>query len=258
MRTVLPFVWMRQQPCLFSKVVSQSYYAEKIEVLERHSSWTLIKTSDDYLGWCEGFCFDEPKSDHKVLTVSTLQAHVYDRKDTEYGPIMTLPFGVEVQLGTYEDERWQEVVLLNGNRAFMQKGEFINLNLSFETFCKIFLHLPYTWGGRTSFGFDCSGFVQMVYKHLGIKLIRDAKDQIQDSRFKTILLDDIQSKDLVFFGKNPHQIGHVGICLNSKTFIHTSSKENMPYLRISSFTDYEWSANQNSYYPYREFKRFNG
>ena len=41
----------------------------------------------------------------------------------------------------------------------------------------MFLNAPYLWGGRTVFGCDCSGFVQTVYKMMGIALERDSSQQ---------------------------------------------------------------------------------
>ncbi|MCH9717001.1 MAG: C40 family peptidase, partial [Gammaproteobacteria bacterium] len=57
----------------------------------------------------------------------------------------------------------------------MTKDEMIFLSQKF-------LGCPYTWGGRSSFGFDCSGFVQMLYKEMGICLPRDSGPQAEDAR----------------------------------------------------------------------------
>jgi len=60
----------------------------------------------------------------------------------------------------------------------------------------------YRWGGTTPAGFDCSGFVQYVYRQVGVSLPRTAGAQ----RAATQYVSNPQPGDLVFFGTY-----HVGI-----------------------------------------------
>jgi cell wall-associated NlpC family hydrolase len=85
----------------------------------------------------------------------------------------------------------------------------------------------------------------MVYGRMGIRLPRDAREQILTGQeIETPALGD-----LIFWGKSKQDIRHVGICLGGAQFIHTSARENKPYLRMSFLTDVEW--NGDSFYPYR-------
>ena len=81
--------------------------------------------------------------------------------------------------------------------------------------------IPYVWGGRSSFGFDCSGFVQTIFKFCGHILPRDSKDQLNFDKMDSINYKDSKVGDLVFFSKND-KIEHVGISLGDGTFIHSS------------------------------------
>ena len=78
---------------------------------------------------------------------------------------------------------------------------------------------PYRWGGKTSLGFDCSGFVQSVYLASGILLPRDSWQQSDLLENKRIEGELSKPGDLHFFGKNG-KISHVGISSGGLGIIH--------------------------------------
>ena len=95
-------------------------------------------------------------------------------------------------------------------------------------FAKEYLGTNYKYASSNpAKGFDCSGFVNYVFKHFKIELPRSS-GQFKNIG-KTIKPDAFQKGDiLVFYGyKDQKSIGHVGIIcqadgMNSK-FIHSSS-----------------------------------
>jgi hypothetical protein len=182
--------------------------------------------------------------------VTSLMAHIYSSPDIENGPLQTLSFGTPLEVAPL-NERWSEVTLPDDSTAFIQNGDISPPHLiakaDIPLFAKRFLGLPYTWGGRSSFGFDCSGFVQMLYKEMGILLPRDSKDQFLACTPK----NKMEVCDLIFWGKSEDEIRHVGLYLGNKEFIHATAREHKPWLRISHLDDKEWSGMPENYYPFR-------
>ncbi|WP_231519616.1 C40 family peptidase, partial [Alteromonas stellipolaris] len=76
----------------------------------------------------------------------------------------------------------------------------------------LYLNSPYLWGGKSPFGIDCSGFVQMVYKISGIHLFRDAYGQAKQGQALSFI-EESAPGDLAFFDNEEGKIIHVGIMM---------------------------------------------
>ncbi|MEX2380321.1 MAG: C40 family peptidase, partial [Vicingaceae bacterium] len=83
------------------------------------------------------------------------------------------------------------------------------------------LNAPYQWGGRSPFGIDCSGFIQIIYKLIGISLPRDASQQAEVGQALSFI-EEAEEGDLAFFDNEEGQITHVGIILENNRIIHAS------------------------------------
>ena len=88
-------------------------------------------------------------------------------------------------------------------------------------FSKKFIGLPYTWGGTSSYGFDCSAFVQMLLREMGLLLPRNACDQAQSPLLVPVLGEELQPGDLIFFGES--RITHVGLYLGGDELHFTAA-----------------------------------
>ncbi|MFM8771480.1 MAG: NlpC/P60 family protein, partial [Candidatus Kapaibacterium sp.] len=94
------------------------------------------------------------------------------------------------------------------------------------------LGTSYCNAGTTPDCFDCSGFVSYCFVSNGFALPRVSADMFRIG--STVEKNDLQGGDLVFFSLSGGRINHVGIALNDKQFIHSSSSKGVS---IAPFTD---------------------
>lgn len=225
-----------------TEVDSQAIYGSTVEIVDSVRDWSKIRTVDGVEGWVLSSQLTEnpayESSDH-LRPVKSLFAHIYRVADTTpFPPLLTIPYGSKVKLDQTVDtgERWVSMELPSGEKAWIQRGD-IDFSAQCKTmeeviaFSKKFLGLPYTWGGTSSYGFDCSGFVQMLFREMGLQLPRNSNDQARCSLFTSVAEEDLQPGDLLFFGKT--RIAHVGLYIGNDEFIHSGVTE-MPMVMISS------------------------
>jgi len=99
-----------------------------------------------------------------------------------------------------------------------------------------YIGVPYSYGGTTTSGFDCSGFTQKVFKDLGINLSRTTSSQYAQGT--TVAKSNLAVGDLVFFNTSGKGVSHVGIYVGSGKFVHTSSSKGV---MVSGLSDSYWS-----------------
>ena len=110
---------------------------------------------------------------------------------------------------------------------------------------KRYLGVPYSWGGSTPSGFDCSGYVQYVLKQCGITVPRTTELQAQVGNY--IAKSSLRPGDLVFL-QNTYRTGisHVGIYIGNNQMIHASSSKGVTVGNLSSsyYIEHYHSARQ--------------
>lgn len=87
-----------------------------------------------------------------------------------------------------------------------------------------YMGVRYSYGGTTSKGFDCSGYVRQVFKELGITSL-DRTSAAMYAQGTAVKKSDLQPGDLVFFNTSGNRVSHVGIYIGSGKFAHASTSK---------------------------------
>jgi len=230
-------------------VVSQAIYGANVGVLEKQAGWAKIRTPDDYTGWVTQSSLlarDEPYAAEGVQ-VESLFANLYREPDvTVHKPLLTLPYEARLEVASTRGERWIQVRLADGAMAWVQSGDVVSTGRKPSSipeviaFSKRFLGLPYLWGGTSTFGYDCSGFMQMLCRRRGIAIPRDAGPQARWQGMTAVDRSKLKPGDLLYFGASEDKITHTGMYIGKGEFIHASTHER-PVVQIGRLADPHWA-----------------
>jgi hypothetical protein len=185
----------------------------------------------------------------KTVWINTQLANLYRETDvTAHRPVLSLPFETRLEVekeGTGDDQGWFEVRLLDGRTAWIQAGDVIvdSHSLTIEeaiALAKRFLGVTYLWGGRSSLGYDCSGFTQMLVRSRGINMPRDADLQAAWNGVAPVDRKRLRPGDLLFFGSSADHITHTGMYIGHGQFIHDTT-HGRPGVQISRLRDQPWT-----------------
>jgi hypothetical protein len=250
-----PAANMYAQPSDDAEVVSQAIYGTTIGVTETRPGWLHVRTPDDYTGWMPAgdlrrLGSGEPPyaSGRRVARVESLFANIYSESDiARRRPLITVPFEtrLEVIAEPPGDDRWLEVRLPDDRSGWLQRGDisFATEPLSIATAIELsrrFLGLPYTWGGASSFGYDCSGFTQMLCRRRGTTIPRDADVQAAWQGMVPVKREDLKPGDLLFFGSAADRITHTGMYIGEDKFINATTWIH-PVVQICDLGDPHWT-----------------
>lgn len=251
---VEPVVNMFSKPSERSSVVSQTVLGTGVERIKRQGKWIRVRTPDDYTGWMPRASLRKHEAGPyavkgRVAQVRSLFANLYRKANiTRQRPLLTVPFETRlevIQEPEEQDRRWIQVRLPDERMAWIQRGDvsFEERDLSIDEVIALsrrFVGLPYLWGGTSSFGYDCSGFTQMLYRRLGITMPRDSGPQASWEGMEDAPCNKLQPGDLLFFGESEQEITHTGMYMGGREFIHATAYLK-PVVQISRLDDPHWS-----------------
>ncbi len=207
-----------REPTFQSEVITQGLLGETCTIIDQSNDWAKIKQWDGYTGWANNF--HGIIQDEDYIATHSFLIHSGEIVNSESEIIRTIYFGGNVDAES--NGKNYSVILPDGIKGFIEEN-LVSKTLtpkrnSIVNLAQSFLGVPYLWGGKSSMGFDCSGFVQSVFIAHDIELPRDS--YLQADRFvNEIKLHEAQPGDLLLFAEK-NEISHLAISLGGKDLIN--------------------------------------
>lgn len=244
-----PVVDVCGEPSHAAERVTQLIFGEPLEVLRLVGGWAFIRAHDGYLGWVphEPLVTFTAEAVRDWMTSAThlvrqpMLACYADRTGDPHQQMMLLPFGARLNVegadGPYRSIRCPEGVvrwvpatgLLPIKDTWHTGAEGLRTVVNWA---HALFGVPYLWGGRTPFGYDCSGLVQMFYAMIGVDLRRNADQQAAEGHpvergeiaFGDCLFFDTDAPEADLHASHELRITHVALALDAENFIHASRR----------------------------------
>ena len=215
---IVPAAPIRKKASHKVEMSNQLLFGEVMRVIDAKKNWLKIQSvHDNYEGWIRN---------NLVSTIDSVPPNTFVAGEL----INTVRFGEQKMLIPFGSSLpgYENGLGTIATKQYHFDGYAVNRSLSnadgktVQQLTSSWLNAPYLWGGRTVLGVDCSGFVQVIFKMMGLDLLRDAKQQISQG-LKVKKLEATHCGDLAFFQKKK-KIVHVGILLSPGEIIHASGK----------------------------------
>jgi beta-lactamase class A len=254
-----------------SSVDDQAILGDRLTILEDAAGFAKVRTAAGEVAWIPERALrrgEVPKvPGAKVARVTSNLAHVYASPSfTQQKPLLTVPVGATLFFSDFLEGQetggeggaysWVRVRLPDGREGYVaardvewsaanappsQKSPSSSSSPSHSqspsswiAFGKRFLGAPYTWGGTTPLGFDCSGLVARVFSEYGVTLKRNSYEQaFQDPQLVPVAFGDLRPGDLLFFGTED-KIDHEAMWLGDGTVLQ-STRHGVPGVQITPF-----------------------
>lgn len=242
---------VRTAPGHDAEMATQAILGTPVRLLKKQNRWTLIQTPDRYLGWVDDDALFQTDSIGMASWRAGKRELYLPVAGTGYDPstkeaVTDLVAGSILKL--VETNKTGTVLEMpDGRKLAIPVGDATDFDQwkmnpatspsVLSIYAKTLMGRPYLWGGTSTKGIDCSGFVKTVYFLNGIILARDASLQFRHGAVTEPQsgYNKLKEGDLVFFGRKaegdrPAKATHVGFYLGNGSYIHSSG-----FVRVNSF-----------------------
>jgi len=226
-----------ERPTFGMPLSSELYFGTMLEILEENRNWAFTRQADGYLGWAYRPYLKNGNSsryaDHLILSPVIELREVPEEGS---GVVTRLVSGSIVDV----EEKRSNWSLVKANKTGWLPSSALrplsDIPKSVEEKQDLLakdamrmIGVPYLWGGTSGNGIDCSGFVRLLHRWVGVDIPRDA-DMQSNAAFP--VEPPFEIGDLFFFaeGKSKRDITHVGMSLGGWKMIHSSRSHNGVYV----------------------------
>ena len=209
---------LRLAPFPDAELATQALKGERATIYDRNGegwAWGQL-SSDGYVGWLLDRSLAKPESraTHKVTVLRTF---AFPGASIKLPPVETLVMGAMVTV--LREEGSFAITREGWHLPRSHVGSLAGCAADFVAVAEQFVGTPYLWGGKTSFGVDCSGLVQVALNAAGIGCPRDSDLQeiglgrsLEQAEAKRL-----KRGDLIFWK------GHVAIVRDANTIVHANA-----------------------------------
>ncbi|WP_324762657.1 NlpC/P60 family protein [Sinorhizobium meliloti] len=214
----VPVTPLRSRPEAGCGTDTELLYGETVRVLDVADGWAWVKSDlDGYVGYVPEDVVQPPQAPATHL-VAVPRTFVYRGADLRFPQAFALSMGSRIAVAGEAETRGTRYFLLDGGLAIVADHCIPATGALTDDYVAIatrFLETPYLWGGRSGFGIDCSGLVQLAMQMAGRNAPRDS-DMQASGLGRLIEREDLARGDLVFWK------GHVAIMEDEKTLVHAN------------------------------------
>jgi len=212
------YIPLRKEPAEQAEMTSQVIFGEFVEIIEITEMWLYVKILfDNYEGWIDKNSItltDSFTRDNKAITIRNTTLI-----NTKSNKKVHIPIG-----SVFPNSVKNQTEIISTTFKATDPSAIINKKtMQLKKVIEQLEGIPFIWGGRTGYGFDCSGLTQYLLRTQGKKIPRDSSEQ---ARLGITLnfLNETKTGDLAFFDNSEGIITHVGAIIDSNTILHASGR----------------------------------